>query len=147
MAVRKPFSLALYDKHDNPAKEALIRILEASGHKVGQVAENFYADVVSVKDGVVYHNEAEVKRAWTGEWPESWTEIRIPERKTRLLQKYKNKVNFYVFSNDLSQCWCITGDQLTQESLATAKGRYIVVGEKFFHIPYKEAKLIKCKSQ
>ena len=147
MAVRKPFSRALYDKHDNPAKEALIRILVASGHKVGQVAENFYADVVSVKDGVVYHNEAEVKRAWTGDWPETWEDIRIPERKSRLLKKYDGNVNFYIFSNDMSQCWHIKGEQVKQESLAKASGRNIMKGEEFFHIPYKEAELIQCKSQ
>ena len=145
--IKRAFSKELYDAYDGTAKATLVKILENEGHEIVAIAENYYADVMSMKDGVPYYSEAEIKRGWTGEWPESWTDIRIPERKTRLLQKYKDKVNFYVFSNDLSQCWCITGDQLTQESLATAKGRYIVVGEKFFHIPYKEAKLIKCKSQ
>ena len=28
MAIRKPFSRALYDKHDNSAKSALITLLE-----------------------------------------------------------------------------------------------------------------------
>jgi hypothetical protein len=142
MAVRKPFSRTLYDKHDNPAKEALVAILKKAGHEVQEVKENFYADVVSIKDGITYHNEAEVKRAWTGDWPEDWTEIRIPERKSRLLKKYDGKVNFYVFSNDMSQCWYIKGLQLTPESLATARGRNIMKGEEFFHIPYKEAELI-----
>ena len=142
MAVRKPFSQALYDKHDNPAKAALISILESSGHEVKDVAENFYADVVSVKDDVTYHNEAEVKRAWLGEWPETWTEIRIPERKSRLLKKYDYNVNFYVFNNDLSYCWYIKGTQLTPDTLAAAKGRNIMKGEEFFHIPYKEAELV-----
>ena len=142
MAIRKPFSRALYDKHDNSAKSALITLLEEAGHEVQEVKENFYADVVSIKDGITYHNEAEVKRAWTKDWPPEWTEIRIPERKSRLLKKYDGKVNFYVFTNDLSQCWYIKGSQLTQESLATAKGRNIMKGEEFFHIPYIEAELI-----
>ena len=145
--IKRAFSRELYDACDGTAKSALVKILEDDGHEISDVVENYYADVRSMKDGVPYYSEAEVKRGWKGDWPESWAEIRIPERKTRLLQKYNNKVNFYVFSNDLSQCWCITGDQLTQESLATAKGRYIAFGEKFFHIPYKEAKLIQCQSQ
>jgi hypothetical protein len=142
MAVRKPFSKALYDKHDNSAKAALIAILEADGHTIGRVEENFYADVVSEKDGITYHNEAEVKRAWTSDWPEDWTDIRIPERKSRLLKKYNGNVNFYVFRNDLEQCWHIKGAQLTEMSLAGAKGRNIMKGELFYHIPYKEAQLV-----
>ena len=142
MVVRKPFSKALYDKHDNSAKAALISILEFDGHTIESVAENFYADVVSNKDGVTYHNEAEVKRAWTSDWPPDWVEIRIPERKSRLLKKYKGNVNFYVFSNNLTQCWYIKGSQLTTESLRTANGRNIMKGEQFFHIPYEEAELI-----
>lgn len=145
--IKRAFSRELYDAYDGTAKSALIKILEDRGHEIVATEENYYADVRSTKGGVNYYSEAEIKTGWTGDWPESWTEIRIPERKTRLLQKYDNKVNFYVFSKDLSQCWCITGDQLTQESLATAKGRYIAAGEKFFHIPYKEAELIQCKSQ
>jgi hypothetical protein len=142
MAIRKPFSKELYEKHDNPAKLSLVTLLEKSGHKVQEVKENFYADVVSIKDGIIYHNEAEVKRAWTKEWPTEWAEIRIPERKSRLLKKYAGKVNFYIFNNDLSQCWYIKGIQLTQESLSTASGRNIMKGEEFFHIPYTEAELI-----
>lgn len=142
MTVRKPFCKDLYSTYDNTAKAALITILKADGHTIEQVEENYYADVVSVKDGVTYHNEAEVKRAWGDEWPTSWTDIRIPERKSRLLKKYKGNVNFYVFNNDLSQCWHIKGAQLTEESLAVANGFNILRGEKFFHVPYKEAELI-----
>jgi hypothetical protein len=44
-----------------------------------------------VKDGVVYYSEAEVKRAWKGDWPETWEEIRIPESKSRLLQEIQQQ--------------------------------------------------------
>lgn len=140
--VRKPFEQSLYDKFDDPAKAALIKILEGSGHRIMSVSENYYADVVSEYDGETYHSEAEVKRAWKEDWPSSWAEIRIPERKSRLLKKYNSKVNFYVFNNDITSCWYIQGKQMTQDTLRTAFGTRILKGERFFHIPYTEARLI-----
>ena len=142
-AVRKPFEKHLYDRFDNPAKTELIKLLEKAGHRLVQVKENYYADVVTEKDGVTYYSEAEVKRGWTEAWPESWHEIRIPERKSRLIKKYNGNVNFYVFNNDLSACWYIKGSQMTEDCIKEASGRRIMRGEKFFHIPYTEAELVE----
>ena len=103
-------------------------------------------DVVSQKDGFTDFNEAEVKTAWKEDWPVEWKEIRIPERKQRLLDKHSSEngvLNFYVFRPDFKQAWRIKDTLLTQESLRVAKGRYITHGEKFFHIPFVEAELIK----
>jgi len=146
MSVRKQFSPALYEAYDQPAKVALVKILQSRGHTISDVKEDYYADVKSTKDGLDYYSEAEVKIGWTGDWNTTWTEIRIPERKTRLLEKHKGVegvLNFYVFRKDLTQAWRIKDTQLTKESLREAKGRYIKKGELFFHIPYIEAELVK----
>lgn len=140
--MRKPFEQHLYDKHDNPAKQKLVEILEGAGHTIQNVSENYYADVVSELNGKTVYSEAEVKTAWKDDWPETWEEIRIPERKKRLLDKYKGNVNFYVFNHDLSQCWLIKGSQMVEEKIKPAYGKYIRKGEKFFHINYTEAELI-----
>ena len=84
--VRKPFEKHLYDRFDNPAKSALVSILENEGHDIPNLKENYSADVESIKDDVTHYSEAEVKQGWDEDWPEHWTEIRIPERKTRLLK-------------------------------------------------------------
>lgn len=141
--VRKPFEAHLYNKFDNPAKQKLIDILLSEGHSLVKVKENYYADVETELDGIIHYSEAEVKTGWKEEWPDTWYEIRIPERKSRLLAKYGLNINFYVFSNDLSQCWRIKGSQMTEDTLREAKGRYIRAGELFFHIPYKDAELIR----
>ncbi|MAO20046.1 MAG: hypothetical protein CMJ25_04770 [Phycisphaerae bacterium] len=141
-SVRKPFEPHLYDRFDNPAKVRLIEVLEREGHEISSVKENYYADVESTKDGVTYYSEAEVKRGWVEAWPATWAEIRIPDRKTRLLKKYDYKVNFFVFNNDLTSCWKILGSQMTDDTIREARGRRIMKGEKFFHIPYGEAELI-----
>ena len=146
MAVRKAFNRALYDAYDTPARAALVAYLEGKGHVVVSNEENFGVDLVTQKDGYTYFNECEVKTAWKSDWPTHWTEIRIPERKQRLLDKHKGVdgvLNFYIFSMDMTQAWRIKDTLLTPDSLREASGRYIQKGELFFHIPYTQAELIK----
>jgi hypothetical protein len=143
--IKRPFNRALYEAYDAKAKETLVSLLERKGHTVVNTKENYDADVVTQKDDYTYFNEAEVKVAWKEDWPTTWAEIRIPERKGRLVKKYQKQngvLNFYIFRNDMKQAWRIKDTLLTEESLKEAKGRYIVKGEKFFHIPYTEAELI-----
>ncbi len=147
MAVRKRFDRSLYEAYDAPAREALVGYLEGKGHTIVNNEENYNVDVVSQKNGFTYYNEAEVKTAWKSDWPPHWTEIRIPERKQRLLDKHKTDdhsvLNFYIFRPDFKQAWRIKDTLLTQESLREAKGRYIQKGEQFFHINYTQAELVK----
>ena len=145
MGTRKQFSRALYDAYDAPAKTTLVQYLQSVGHEITDTKENYFVDVVSTKKDYTYFNEAEVKVAWSGDWPTHWEDIRIPERKGRLLEKYEGEngvLNFYVFRKDLKQVWRIKDTSLTKERLREARGRNILRGEKFYHIPYTEAELI-----
>ena len=147
MAVRKQFNRAVYEAYDGQARDALVSYLEGKGNVIVNNEENYNVDVVSQKNGYTYFNEAEVKTAWKADWPTEWKEIRIHERKQRLLDKHKSSsnsvLNFYIFRPDFKQAWRIKDTLLTQESLKEAKGRYIQKGEKFFHIPYTQAELVK----
>lgn len=141
--ITKPFNKALYDAYDKPARDILVEYLENKGHVIVNNEENFNVDVVSQKYGLTFFNEAEVKTGWKSDWPTDWADIRIPQRKQRLLDKKGDGfLNFYVFRADLRQVWRIKDTLLTQESLGEAKGRYIKKGELFFHIPYTKAELI-----
>lgn len=143
--VRKSFNRALYEAYDAPARDALVNYLTAKGHTIVNNEENYFVDVVTQKNGYTYFNEAEVKVAWSGDWPTHWTEIRIPERKQRLLDKYEGVngvLNFYVFNRDLTAAWRIKDTLLKQDSLREVFGRNIRKGEQFFHIPYTDAELI-----
>ena len=142
---KRKFSKTLYDEYDEKAKTTLMSHLEARGHTISQSKEDYNVDIVSEKEGYTYFNEAEVKVSWKEDWPTHWSEIRIPERKQRLLDKYEGTngvLNFYVFREDMKQVWRIKDTLLTKESLGEAKGRYIRKGELFFHIPYTEAELV-----
>lgn len=145
--IKRPFSKALYEAYDAPARNALVSYLEGKGHTILNNEENYKVDVISKKGVYTYYNEVEVKTAWKGDWPEHWAEVRLPERKKRLLDMYKSSafsvLNFYIFRPDFEQAWRIKDTLLTQDSLKEAKGRYIQKGEKFFHIPYTKAELVK----
>jgi hypothetical protein len=141
----KPFEKNLYDKYDNQAKQSLISVLEQNGHDIVNVKENFYADVVSTKDGKEFYSEAEIKAAWKGTWPETWEDLRIPGRKSRLLNKY-DEVTFFVFRDDCKQCFVVNSEQLSEDRLKKAFGPKIRQGEMFFHIPVNEVTLIEFKN-
>jgi hypothetical protein len=92
-----------------------------------------------------------MKRQWFGDWLPSWKEIRIPYRKFKLLNKFKEMnetdafFNFYVIRGDMEYAWRIKDYQFTPETvqeiyLSNAR-RY----EYFFHIPYQEAELVQLK--
>lgn len=143
LGVRKKFNKALYDAYDQPAKTELVRYLKQQGHEIVDTQENYYFDVVTRKNGNIYYSEAEIKLSWRGDWPTDWKEIRIPERKKRLLDKSeKGFLNFYVFRKDLKQCWRIKDTLMTDDRVKKAFGKRIVSGEMFFHVPYEEAELI-----
>jgi|TARA_R100000951_G_scaffold104229_1_gene97298 hypothetical protein len=145
MGTRKQFSRALYEAYDAPAKDKLTAYLVDAGHEIETAEENYYVDIVSKKKDYTYFNEAEVKLAWKGEWPTDWKDIRIPERKGRLLEKYEGEngvLNFYIFRKDMKQAWRIKDTSLTDDRLREAYGRNILKGELFYHIPYTEAELI-----
>lgn len=137
----KRFNQDLYDKHDNLAKTKLIEFLKKRNHSILNSEENYGVDVVSIIGKTTHYSEAEVKVGWKDNWPTTWKEIRIPERKQRLLDKYGNNLNFFVFRNDLKQVWRISGKLLTTNSLRNAWGRNINPNELFFHIPYEKAEL------
>jgi len=143
--IKRPFNRALYEAYDTKAKETLVSLLKKKGHTIVNTEENYNVDVVTKKKDYTYFNEAEVKVAWKEDWPTHWAEIRIPERKGRLVkmyQKQKGVLNFYIFRNDMKQVWRIKDTLLTEDNLKEAKGRYITKGEKFFHVPYTAAELI-----
>ena len=143
----RPFQKEVYDKVDGPSKEALIKYLESEGHTVVSKKEDYYADVVTEKDGVTFFHEVERKAQWKEEWPTYWEEIRIPGRKRRLIEKYKDQLEnlyFYVFNKHYNQAWKINGTQMVDGIIKEATGPTyrIPKGETFYHVPYQEAEKV-----
>jgi|TARA_R100000030_G_scaffold99698_1_gene91123 hypothetical protein len=144
----RPYS---YAKNDGVAKDAVSGYLIRNGHTILSTEEDYSFDIKSEKNGNTYYSEVEMKRQWFGDWLPSWKEIRIPYRKFKLLNKFKEMnekdafFNFYVIRGDMEYAWRIKDYQFTPETvqeiyLSNAR-RY----EYFFHIPYQEAELVQLK--
>ena len=145
MTVRKPFDKALYDVADTKAKKHMVGWLKEQGYTNIATNETYYFDIICTVDDLprlLY--EVEIKYSWKGDWPDSWREIRIPERKRRLLDKWKEEspddvLTFVVFRDDCKKAWHIDGATLLECEVKEAPNRNIRKGEKFFHIPTNDA--------
>jgi len=148
MTVRKPFDKALYDLADTKAKKHMVGWLKEQGYTNIATNETYYFDITCTVDDLprlLY--EVEIKYSWKGDWPDSWGEIRIPERKRRLLDKWKEEspddvLTFVVFRDDCKKAWHIDGATLLECEVKEAPNRNIRKGEKFFHIPTSDAYLV-----
>ena len=120
MTVRKPFDKALYDVADTKAKKHMVGWLKEQGYTNIATNETYYFDIICTVDDLprlLY--EVEIKYSWKGDWPDSWREIRIPERKRRLLDKWKEEspddvLTFVVFRDDCKKAWHIDGATLLE---------------------------------
>jgi len=148
--VRKKFDKTLYDIADKAAKEAMIGWLKDRDHTDISSNETTYFDIISTvgPDLPRHLYEVEVKYAWKGnEWPESWTELRIPHRKQRLIDKWKSEcyndlLTFVVFNHDCTMAWHVDGNTLADCEVREVSNYKIRKGEKFFHIPVEDAYMV-----
>ena len=144
--IKKSFDKALYDVADAKAKECMIGWLKEKDHAHIKSNETTFFDIISFVDhGLPRHlYEVEIKYSWRSDWPDSWEEIRIPYRKLRLLNKWKEDcpealLPFVVFNHDCTRAWHIDGNTLLEAEVKEAYNRNIPKGEKFFHVNVGDA--------
>jgi len=145
--MKKPFDKNLYDVADTTAKNCMIKWLEHTQPKCSvNSEETTYFDLIVKTDdgGDSQFYEVEIKYAWKDEWPETWTELRIPFRKKRLLEKWKKDfknylLTFIVFNHDCSKAWHVDGNTVLESEVKEAPNKNIKKGELFFHIPVTQA--------
>ena len=146
----RKFDRQSYIANDERAKKAIVSYLVANKFTDIEAKEDYFFDVSAKKDKN-YFFEVEVKNQWGFSWNPSWKEVRIPERKRRLIDK-KNKeypdhdLYFVVFNTDCSQAWFIKDDTVSSSTVGTIQNSRRVgephLREPFFHIPTEQAKLI-----
>ena len=147
----RQFRHGAYIANDKRAKDAVINYLKKKGHVIIDTTEDYYFDIESKSNGNMCYSEVEMKNQWSGEWNPTWTEIRIPYRKHRLINKFTDmypvdthhKLHFYVLRRDCKFAWCMNWKQLTQDRI---KQTYLSNARKyeyFFQIPYKEVELVE----
>jgi len=145
--MKKPFDKDLYNKADTAAKKHMIGWLEHTQPKctVNSDETTYFDLTVKTDDGGASQlYEVEIKYAWKTEWPEAWTELRIPFRKKRLLDKWKEKhgsslLTFIVFNHDCSKAWHVDANTVLESEVKEAPNKNVRKGELFFHIPVEQA--------
>jgi len=142
---RKKFSRKLYDESDQPAKDAVCRYLQGMGWTIAD-KEKYGVDLRAYKDGPDgwpewQEHEAEVKHGWKGDWPSNWDDVRIPERKMRLVDNLTCPLFFWVLSDDLSQAWVVPFPVFEYAPKEVRPNKYMK-DEKFAIIPIDKATLV-----
>ena len=138
---RKPFSQELYNQFDGSMKKVLSEYLVKNGHSIVSDKEDYGVDIISEKDGNLFYSEGEVNNIWYSRWPRGRGDIRIPERKSKLLEKHDD-IDFYIFNRILDRFCRVNSKFLKKDSLRVVEGPNIITGEQFFHIPYEKAEFI-----
>ena len=144
-AVNRKFRPASYKENDQKAKQIITKYLKDNGHTILDTKENYSFDITSTKTGnETYFSEVEMKN--------QWREIRIPYRKHKLINRFKelnegvSYLNFYIIRGDCGAAWRIKDDILEASEVREADFGYrIQQGEQFFHVPYEQAQLIDLK--
>jgi|TARA_A100001391_G_scaffold179381_1_gene144363 hypothetical protein len=145
-------SYALYDKK---AREAMIKYLTDNNFTDIVSKEDYNFDIYAKKNKEHFF-EVEVKTQWRDKWNSSWKEIRIPERKQRLINIWREKYpqhdfKFVVFNNDLKQAWFIDAEVVDKASVGTIQNSRFTnaphLKEPFFHIPVGDANLVQIEKE
>ena len=146
----RKFDKESYKANDHRAKDAMSNYLSQQGYTDIEQREDYFFDISAKKDKN-YFFEVEIKNQWGNVWPSSWKEVRIPERKQRLINKWKKEFKdheliFVVFNTDCSKAWFMDGDLVGESTIGKIQNSSRIgephLQEPFFHIPYQEAELI-----
>tara|TARA_R110002124_G_scaffold55413_1_gene156676 strand:- start:267 stop:710 length:444 start_codon:yes stop_codon:yes gene_type:complete len=145
MGKRKPFDRKLYNEVNDRSIKAVKKYLKAAGHKITSTKEKYTADIESSFNNKEYLTEAEVKLVWKGEWPEAWEDIRIPERKGKLLDQAKKEgktLTFLYLNKYFTKAWKIDGDVVKDCPLQEVPNRFVPKGEYFYVVPINKATMV-----
>ena len=148
----RPFDRQSYKENDARAKKAMVGYLTANKFNDIVDKEDYYFDVSANKKDRKFFFEVEIKNQWGVQWPDTWKEVRIPERKQRLINRKEkdypeHELYFVIFNTDCSQAWFINDKNVDASSVGTiqnsTKTNAPHLKEPFFHIPVDKAKLIQ----
>ena len=148
----RTFDRKSYNENDARAKKAMVNYLTAENFTDIVDKEDYYFDVSANKKDEKFFFEVEIKNQWGDYWPNSWEEVRIPERKQRLINRKEkdypeHDLYFVIFNTDCTQAWFIKDKIVDESSVGTIQNSSRTgephLEEPFFHIPVDKAKKIQ----
>ena len=157
--------------NDGKAKAVLKKYLYSRDHKILNDTENYSWDLSTLApSGCVSFWEVEIKNQWGKVWNDNWKEVRIPQRKQRLIDKFYHGTNnakefaqdnnlpefikpyqltFVVLNRHLDKGWFIPHDVLEKSPVQTIQNSRHVdaphLKEPFFHVDVKHEDIYKLK--
>ena len=144
-SVRKPFSQSAYNEYDERAKAAVRKHLEKRSKLVfTRSFKDDYSMDIKAYNIEYFEHEAEIKKDWTGDWPEHWITVHIAERKFSMIKNEGKNQFFWVVSNDETMAWCVPGVNLLEPNyLKEIPNRVIDKDEWFFCVPITKCMLVR----
>jgi len=145
MGKRKPFDRKLYNEVNDLSIKAVKKYLIAAGHTITSTKEKYTADIESTYKGKEYLTEAEVKLVWDTEWPTHWWNVRVPERKKKLLEQAEKEgkvLTFLYLNKSFTKAWKIAGDTVRECPLEEVPNRFVPKGEYFYIVPITKATMV-----
>ena len=149
----RPFDRQSYKENDARAKKAMVNYLTVNNFTDIVDKEDYYFDVSANKKDRKFFFEVEIKNQWDDYWPETWEEVRIPQRKQRLINRKEkdypdHDLYFVVFNTTCKQAWFIKDSLVNESSVGKIQNSKRPkdsphLAEPFFHIPVDKAKLIQ----
>lgn len=142
---RKPFDRKLYNEVNDLSIKAVKKYLKAAGHKIISTKEKYAADIETSFNGTRHLIEVEVRMGWTGDWPSNWPNVRVPERKKKLLdqsEREEKPLTFLYLNRDFTKAWKVDGDVVKDSPLEEVPNRFVAKGEYFFIIPVTKATMV-----
>jgi hypothetical protein len=154
------FRLDSYKRNDAKAKTALSIHLINEGYFIEELKEDYKFDLsVSIDKETQFGTlpfqelyEVEIKNQWGDKWNPDWTEIRIPERKKRLITLWRKDYperpfTFVILNTTVDQGWFIPAETVEKSRVGTIQNSRRIgsphLKEPFFHIPMEQAVLKK----
>ena len=146
----RKFQRASYEINDARAKKSLSDYLISNGYDTHLKPDDYKFDLKATKNNKEELFEVEVKLQWGETWNPEWVEIRIPERKQRLIDLWKKdfphlKFTFVILNTTVSQGWFIPADVVDESRVGTIQNSRQIgkphLKEPFFHIPMEKATL------
>ena len=129
--VRKRFDRELFDKCDDPARQATADYLESIGLEVRDHPNRYAQDLIASDDTQEFLVECEVKRVWTThDFP--YDTVQLPERKSKF---FDQSTQFFIWNKDFVTAMTFWSDDIKDLTPVEVPNKYMYKDEYFFQVP------------
>jgi len=134
----KAFDRDLFDKYDEPAREATRSFITSKGWAVKDHSDIYSHDLLATKDGDTLLVECEVKVGWRRD-PFPFDTVQLPARKRKFF--HPNAV-FFIWRCDLGNAIYFWARDIDHLGTVHVPNKYMASKEEFFQVPLSLVKFV-----